>query len=123
MLEYHEMLKAKPIVYSWGVQCYHYENRRVSYRDKDGRTRYKTERRRINTHRAYASGRLFTIDQSPKYKPDTNCKMCLLHMQVTFQCDGAYHNARESFRNANNRDAHMDFHENVGVHELKHGGV
>ena len=46
-----DVIEARPEV-KWHIQCYHYEDRKVTVRDKDGNTRTETKRVRVNTHAA-----------------------------------------------------------------------
>ena len=47
----HDCIEAKPRI-DWHIQCYHYEDRKVTRKDKDGNTHTETKRVRVNTHAA-----------------------------------------------------------------------
>ncbi|CAE8640244.1 unnamed protein product [Polarella glacialis] len=82
--------------YSWRVQCYHYETRTVTTKDKDGESRTDTETHRVNTHSAYTSGVIPSTDSTPAFLPNTAAAQTQIatHLDLDFSDSnyiGEYH--------------------------------
>lgn len=99
--------------YTWTVQCYHYRTVTRTTRDKDGRTQTHTERKRVNTHYARATGVIPSEDQTPEFIPNTRATQT--QIDTTLELDlsrSNYIDSYHSFCRFHRRDVHQDCHRN-----------
>lgn len=95
--------------YTWHVQCYHYETRTRTRTDKDGRTETYTERVRVNTHCARASGTIPSEDRTPEFLPNTRAIQTQIDTKLDLDFSlSNYFVEYNRWRNFHRWDVHQD---------------